>query len=81
MVSSSSASQSVDKTEGGLREELLEVVVEIENDEGFRTTITLRKSDLRWPSLGALRRLKPIEHSGCRAGGCVDARLTGEECS
>lgn len=53
MVSSSSASQPVeDNTDGGQNEEFLEVEVETENsDDGFRTTITFRKNDLRRPPL------------------------------
>ena len=63
MVSSSSASQpAVDKADGGQNEEFPEVEVETEDsDDGFRTTITFRKKDLRRLPLDVtLQRLKLV---------------------
>ena len=61
MVSSSSASQPVDSTDGGQKEEVLELEVETEkSDDGFRTTITFRKNDLRRLPLLILKRLRPV---------------------
>ena len=65
IASSSSASQPVEITEGGLSEELVDLVeveVEVEDsDDGFRTTITRRKNDLRRPlSLEVTLRRFPV---------------------
>lgn len=80
MDPSSSASQLVDSADGGYVVEFAEVEVETENsDDGFRT-ITARKIDFRRvPAAPVLRRFRPlILHSGCRAGGDIDARLGGK---
>ena len=62
-MSSSSAFQSDEITEGGERDEFFDesfdVVVETEkSDDGFLTTITSRKRDLRGRLVANLRRLR-----------------------
>lgn len=80
MVSSSSASKSSVKAEGGFNEELVEEVEEVVKlDEGFRTIITLRKKPffLVGPVVPLPDWRPAVRHKPCREGRCIDASLSG----